>query len=419
MKKIWVITAAWMLVWGNSLHADEAHDQSLSLKERVAIASRIYADIQIYFGHWQGIPDFDLSAEYGNYLDKVLATNSRRAFDLASMEFMAKLQNSHSGFVDHWLQQTYGQQLNFYAYPIDGQWVVTRSEVPDLKVGDVISALDGDPFASFYQNQRKYISASDEQWRQRSFFEYPYLFPESFQLTLNDGRRVTVHRKGPFRFAGTEYTKIDVSDREGIPVIRVPSFDLAKLEADAVGALKQAGTAKAIIIDVRDNHGGSTPQQLMDALMDRPYRWWSESTPAHIGSFQLENSPGTHTELHWFGGVEQPSGTPYKGVLFLLTNGGCFSACEDFVVSFKDNHRATIIGERTAGSSGQPYSHRFENGMGFGLSTKREFMPDGSPFEGVGIAPDIEMQVHAADLASGRDPVLEKALSLAKSASSQ
>ena len=153
--------------------------------------------------------------------------------------------------------------------------------------------------------------------------------------------------------------------------------------------------------------------------MDRPYRWWSESTPAHIGSFELENSPGTHTELHWFGGVEQPSGTPYKGVLFLLTNGGCFSACEDFVVSFKDNHRATIIGERTAGSSGQPYSHRFENGMGFGLSTKREFMPDGSPFEGVGIAPDIEMHVHAADLASGRDPVLENALSLAKSTSSQ
>jgi carboxyl-terminal processing protease len=88
-------------------------------------------------------------------------------------------------------------------------------------------------------------------------------------------------------------------------------------------------------------------------------------------------------------------------------------------VSFKDNHRATIIGERTAGSSGQPYEHRFENGMVFGLSTKREFLPDGSPFEGVGIAPDIEVPIHVEDLASGRDPALEKTLSLAQPAAAR
>jgi C-terminal processing protease CtpA/Prc len=57
--------------------------------------------------------------------------------------------------------------------------------------------------------------------------------------------------------------------------------------------------------------------------------------------------------------------------------------------------------------------------MVFGLSAKREFMPDGSPFEGVGIAPDIEVDVHAADVTSGRDPGPEKALSLAKSSGSR
>jgi len=46
-------------------------------------------------------------------------------------------------------------------------------------------------------------------------------------------------------------------------------------------------------------------------------------------------------------------------------------------------------------------------------------MPDGSPFEGVGIAPDIEVDVHARDVISGRDPVLEKALNLAKSIGSR
>ncbi len=31
------------------------------------------------------------------------------------------------------------------------------------------------------------------------------------------------------------------------------------------------------------------------------------------------------------------------------------SACEDFVMPFKDNGRAVLVGGSTAGSSGQPY----------------------------------------------------------------
>jgi carboxyl-terminal processing protease len=414
-----VFFAVFLFLGGISLHAGEAPDQVFPLKERVVIASRIYADVQIYFGHWQGVPGFDLDAEYAAYLDKILATDNRKAFDLATMAFMAKLQNGHSGFRDIWFQDTYGQQLNFYAYPVDRKWVVTRSDLPDLKVGDVLTALDGEPFESFYERCRQYISASDERWRQRALFEYPYLFPENFELMLGDGRHIRVNRRGAFQPAGSANTKIDVSNHEGILVIRIPGFHVANLEADAVEVLRKTNPVKALIIDVRGNHGGSTPQQLIAALMDRPYRWFSESTPARIGSFQLYSSTGTHTELRWFGGVEEPSEVLYKGPLFLLTDGGCFSACEDLIVSFKDNHRATIIGERTAGSSGQPYQHRFENGMVFGLSTKREFMPDGSPFEAVGIAPDIEVPVHAVDFVSGSDPVLEKALRLARSKGSQ
>jgi C-terminal processing protease CtpA/Prc len=65
-----------------------------------------------------------------------------------------------------------------------------------------------------------------------------------------------------------------------------------------------------------------------------------------------------------------------------------------------------ILGEQTGGSTGQPYYHSFDNGMKFQLSTKREYLPDGSLFEGVGIAPDIEVHTSAADLRNGSDPVM-------------
>ncbi|MGH9318163.1 MAG: S41 family peptidase, partial [Thermoanaerobaculia bacterium] len=121
-------------------------------------------------------------------------------------------------------------------------------------------------------------------------------------------------------------------------------------------------------------------------------------------------SLGRHSDLFWYGDVAVPGKQPYRGALSILIDGGCFSACEDFVAPFKDNRRATILGERTAGSSGQPFQKDFGNGMGIGLSTKREFFPDGSEFEGVGIAPDVEIPMTLEDLRTGKDTVLAQAL---------
>jgi len=381
----------------------------LPLKERVRVAAEIYSSVNTYFAHWRGVPGFDLEKEFGAYLDQILATDDRRSFDLASMEFIAKLHNGHSGFGDKWLRETYGQQLGFYAYPIDGAWVVARSSLPDLKPGDVITHIGDEKFEDFFHDLRKYVSASDERWQQRAFFEYPYLFPASFSLTLEGGRKVSVTRRGEFQWPGEEHNSVSASEQDNVTYIRVPAFQPPEIEKAAVRALGNFTDAKAIIVDVRGNHGGSTPSELTAKLMDRPYRWFAESTPASIGLFNYSGQLAAHSELHWYGEVEQPDKAPYRGSVYILADGGCFSACEDFVEPFKDNHRATIVGERTAGSSGQPYSKDLGDGMRIGLSTKREFMPDGAEFEGVGIAPDVEVKMTADDLRRGNDPALERA----------
>ena len=69
---------------------------------------------------------------------------------------------------------------------------------------------------------------------------------------------------------------------------------------------------------------------------------------------------------------------------------------------------------RASGSTGQPFYYEFGNGMGFRVSTKRVYFPDESPFEGVGIRPDLEIKPTVDDLRKGRDPVLERALELAR-----
>ena len=393
--------------------ADSPGSATISLSDRIVIASQIYSAVQMYFGHWKGVPNLDLDKEYPHYIQQVIASDRRRDFDLASMEFLGTLQNGHSGWGDRWLRDIFGQMIGFYAYPIGGEWVVTRSSIAELPVGEIITTINDEPFDAFYQRNRKYVPASDERWRQRSFFEHTYLFPASFTVTLKSGPKVSITRRGEFQSAGEEFHSIQTSQQDGVAIIRVPAFAPSVFEDSAVKFLQALGPVKGLILDLRGNHGGSTPSNLVDALMERRYRWMAESTPATIALLHALDIGSHHTELAWGSDPQQPSHTLYSGPLYILVDGGCFSACEDLVVPFKDNHRAMILGERTAGSTGQPYSHNFDNGMGFALSTKREYFPDGAPFEGVGVAPDVEVHTSAADLKAGIDPVLAMALDLA------
>ena len=75
--------------------------------------------------------------------------------------------------------------------------------------------------------------------------------------------------------------------KEGeIAYIRIPSFENNEYEDKAIEFIYLFKEAKSIIIDLRDNEGGIIPYKLIRSLMDRPYRFWSESTPVSFGLFK-------------------------------------------------------------------------------------------------------------------------------------
>jgi carboxyl-terminal processing protease len=208
------------------------------------------------------------------------------------------------------------------------------------------------------------------------------------------------------------------------------------MEENALEFVEEFFNAETLILDLRENQGGSTPMNLIKKLMNKPFRWWTESTNQHFGIFNFryeqyskmlesqhnvnnkENiesmasilEPFSKAQMLWYSDYYSVIKDCFQGKVFILIDGLTISAGEDFVIPFKDNNRATIVGETTRGSTGQPYMYQFDDRRMVIVGAKRAYFPDGSPFEGIGIKPDIEIKPTIEDIKEGEDPVLEYVL---------
>lgn len=379
----------------------------LSLTERALIATRLRAAIEICFAHWDDIPGFDLDGAVRSYLAESLEAEGRFAFDMATLRFMASLRNGHTGFDDDWLWRVRGRSFGILARPLAGDWTVTASRVPDLRPGDVIDRIDRQPIAEFFEEKRLLLPAPSHRAAAAVLFSRRYLFPERFALALADGRTVLLSRGAPSPEPPAAPSLSWVAE-DRVALLRLPSFAERRLEDTALALVDSLPPGAALIVDLRGNDGGNTPGRLVRRLMDRPYRFWRETTPCIVA---LDRARGVATApLVSPAEFEVPDIAAFGGRVILLIDALCASAAEDFIMPFKDNGRALLVGETTWGSSGQPYHEDLGDGMSFRVGAKREFFPDGSPFEGHGIAPDLPVELKATDLQAGRDPVLERAL---------
>jgi carboxyl-terminal processing protease len=406
----------------------------LAIETKVWVATKLYATIQTVFAHAEGAPDFDLDRDYQQYLKAAFGARDRREFDLASMAFIGKLRNGHSGFYDSWLSKNYGQPLGFLLQPMAEGWVVTVSQLADLNAGDIVMSVDGKPIERFFAENEGMLEGSSVATRRRTFSWRTHLWPETFDLGLANGKRVSIDRKNQKLGSAKTFPYHAVTIPKGIGYIRIRSFEDPAQEKSALQQVKDLTGTKAIVFDVRGNGGGSTPSQLISALLNRPWRDFRFTTPVSIGHaeaqaqarkvFPLEIDQYDKGYIDAYeefkdaqmltpGPIHPPAPDAYKGKVFVLVDGFCNSACEDFVEPFKASGRGVLIGEATNGSSGQPYLFDFGNGMSFRISSKRYYLPDGSPFEGVGIKPDVEIVPLMEDRKAGSDPVLAKAVQLA------
>ena len=191
---------------------------------------------------------------------------------------------------------------------------------------------------------------------------------------------------------------------EGIGYILIATWrrDPAVLEP-ALDALKELAGCKALIVDVRPNSGGAEPlaQKFAGCFVAKPRTY-----AAHVTIQNGQFGPRQDRMIQ-----PNPAGPAYRGKVAVLMGQVNMSSCESFLLMMKQVPGCVLIGEKSFGSSGNPKPFDLGNGVTVYLPSWKDLLLDGSCFEGVGIAPDIEVKTTTDDLAV-RDPVLEAALKM-------
>lgn len=168
--------------------------------------------------------------------------------------------------------------------------------------------------------------------------------------------------------------------------------------------LDEMASTRGLIIDVRPNSGG-------DESLAREIAAWFVKDRKVYAKHAFRRGPGPADFTPVRERVITPNAPPrrYAGPVAVLTGRANMSSCEAFLLMMKQADGATLIGERSYGSSGNPKPTFLPNGVVAYIPSWEAMTPDGTVFERKGIAPDIVVSSEGVDF-SREDPVLATAL---------
>ena len=216
--------------------------------------------------------------------------------------------------------------------------------------------------------------------------------------------RLTILRKGvkePFEVAIVrERIEIEVIESrmldDDIAYVRLTEFN-AKATQELEESLRElmAQEPKGLIFDLRSNPGGflQTSVEVASQFLDEGLVLTEKGKDDFERDYPVESG-----------------GLATKVPLVVLVNAGSASASEIVAGAIQDSGRGVLIGGRTFGKGSVQLPHTLSDGSELRVTIARWFTPKGREIQGIGILPDIEVEITQEDLEAGQDPQLERAV---------
>lgn len=194
---------------------------------------------------------------------------------------------------------------------------------------------------------------------------------------------------------------------QNVGYMHYSSFSAAIGEGNLDSILAYCAAADGLIIDVRDNGGGS-----MTNVETLVARFIQQRTLA--GSICHKTGPGHNDFSEPYAYYYNPA--PSYRVMWgkpvvVLCNRSTFSAANNFVSVMKSLPNVRIVGATTGGGSGMPFSSELTNGWGVRFSASPVRDPEGHLTEfGVEPSEGCAVDLDPVEALAGRDTMLDFAV---------
>ena len=153
-----------------------------------------------------------------------------------------------------------------------------------------------------------------------------------------------------------------------------------------------------LIIDVRDNGGGSTTDILLSSLT-APRHAYTAARGVDLKTVPKDSYPRDRRLIY-----------AYNRELSVLTNCNSYSNAEIFAHSIKTIGRGKLVGQQTFGAVISTGSHTLIDGTTLRTPFRGWYLPDGTDMENHGAQPDLPVPQTPEDEVAGKDRQLEEAV---------
>src|SRR5262249_25749077 len=264
----------------------------------------------------------------------------------------------------------------------------------NLKTGDVILAIDREPFTE-KSNLSRMLNGKVNETVQLELLAAGASDPKD----PKGRRRVEVQAAGRSTIANLMYERWCernaklVAEKSGgkYGYIHIPSMDQPGLDRFVRALYSDNFDKEAIVLDVRFNGGGYTHDQVLSYLTGKEHT-----------IFKQRNGGD--------GLVLRAADRKWTKPLVLLINNQSYSDAEIFPSAFRTQGLGKLVGQPTAGMVIGTGSVALIDGSHLRLPRIGVYSVKGVNMEKEGVMPDIVVEPTPEDIARGRDPQLERAI---------
>jgi len=371
-----------------------------------------------YFFPYKHLIEGDWEDTLPAFIPQFVQAGNTTEYLLASLKLISSIKDTHANIYS-WHPALEGFRGKF-ALPVEAKFIEDKLVVTGyyadtldvknkLRIGDIISRIDGQKVEQLIQKYLPITAASNYATQLRDMPNYSLLRSSlsTFNLEIiRDGK------SQPVKMQGVERSKL-IFHSPGNSDPKAPAF---KVMDGGIGYLfpgrysnrelpeiiKTFQGTKGIVVDMR-----CYPSEFMPFTFV-PY---VKSGKADFVKFTVGSisNPGLFALSET---LANPGSGDYKGKVVVIVNEVTQSQAEYTTMAFQSSPNVVVIGSTTAGADGNVSGIVLPGGINTMISGIGILYPDGTETQGKGVKIDYPIRPTIAGIKAGKDELLEKAVAI-------